>query len=92
MTKRLIPFFFMLSLCLPGAVRGSAVVTIEGKLTSITESHYLVETKNAVYYISRKAVSADQAEKIKATDTQVALSVDPEAITVVKSKRKRPKG
>jgi hypothetical protein len=80
------PILSALVLTLPLAAAGSALITVKGKLTSITEADYLVETPSTVYYINRHKLTRDQVETIKGPDTEVALAVAPEAIDLVKTR------
>ncbi|MBI3535848.1 MAG: hypothetical protein HY072_10240 [Deltaproteobacteria bacterium] len=63
----------------------AGIVTITGKLTSITATQYLVETKDSIYYINRKDTLPIEAEKIK---LQVSIAVPFDGITLIKSKHK----
>ena len=84
-------FTLTLIAVVPAAAHASALLTIQGKLTSITATDYLVETKSMIYYINREKVTPDQVAKIKSADVDVALTVDSDAIDLVKRKPKTAK-
>jgi hypothetical protein len=65
----------------------SGILQIQGKLTSIGESQYVIETPQSVYYVRRKKVPANEAKKLEKTGVQVSVSLPFEAIDVVKSKK-----
>ncbi len=67
------------------------IVTVEGKLTSITSTHYVVETKDNSYFIDREAIPETYAEKLDRTEVDVSLQIPMEAIQRVKSRLQRPK-
>ena len=67
------------------------IVTVEGKLTSITSTHYVVETKDNSYFIDRKAIPESYAEKMDRTEVDVSLQIPMEAIQRVKSRLQPPK-
>jgi hypothetical protein len=79
-------FFAFTTFSLELISQAGGVITIKGKLTSITSTQYIIETKNMVYSISKSAVTPDQAEKLERTEIEVALPVPLEAVEKVKSK------
>ncbi len=66
----------------------AALVTVNGKLSSITDRHYLIETPNAKYYIKRELVSPEDVPQMQKLDSQVTVSVAMEAIELVREKQK----
>jgi hypothetical protein len=80
----LIPVFLLItSTCF-----SSGIMTISGKLTSITDTLYLVETQQSVFYIEKSAISPSVAATLDKTNVPVSLTVPMDAITLIKSKKK----
>ena len=81
----IILFIFFISIfLLQGFGYASGILTVSGKLVSITEQEFAIETKTSVYSINRKAVSPDESKLITRTEVPVSLHVGPEAILRVK--------
>ena len=84
-SKLILPVLFSL---LSSQALASAMITVSGKLTSITNTEYVVETKNAKYLIKREAVARDESEKLsKKLETEVSIAVPMDAVKAVKSKQ-----
>jgi hypothetical protein len=66
----------------------SGTVEIQGKLVSMTDTDYIIETATQVFSIQRSAVTKDQASKMEHTEIQVALTVPFQAIDNVHAKNK----
>lgn len=64
----------------------SGLITVKGKLISITPTEYAVETPASIYYINRSAVSPITASKITRTGVTVSIPVSFEGIDLVKQK------
>jgi hypothetical protein len=62
------------------------LITIQGKVTSIAETDYVIETPKSVYYVRRSKVKPAEAAKITKVEAQVSLTVPFSAIDVVKPK------
>ena len=82
-------FIFVSLLIAPLASKSlaSGVITISGKLTSITQTQYLVETRKSTYYIRRDSLSPKVVETLNKTDIPVTLTIPLDSITLVRSKK-----
>lgn len=70
---------------------GSGVVTVSGKLVSITKTQFIVEMNDSTYYMNRKAVHPIEAEKLTKLGVMVSVAVPFEGIESVKSNQKSQK-
>lgn len=68
------------------SVFGSAIITVSGKLTSITSKDYVVEMPHSIYYINKKMVNPNVASKLTKTEIMVSVTVPMEAVDQVKTK------
>lgn len=66
----------------------SGVITVSGKLTSITDSFYLVETNKSVFFIQKGSVNPQLASTLTQTEVPVTLTVPFDAIAMVKTKNR----
>lgn len=83
--------FYLVAFMFPILTFASGMITVSGKLTSITKDSFVVETQQSVYTIKRSAVSPAVAEKLERTETQVSLAVPFDGIERVKPKVLTPK-
>jgi hypothetical protein len=65
----------------------SGVITIEGKLVSITAQDYIVKTDTGTFAIKKSFVRKDQAAKIDRPEVPVKFEVPFAALTKVKPLR-----
>ncbi|RYZ62758.1 MAG: hypothetical protein EOP09_18490 [Proteobacteria bacterium] len=75
-----------LSLIILTNARASGTLTVSGKLTSITDQVYVVETKNEIYKIIRSEVPKSDQERIDRPDAQVHLFVPFSGVQAVQYK------
>jgi hypothetical protein len=79
--------FILLLLTTTSSFAGG-VVTVQGKLVSITDTDYVIETSSQVFSIKRSAVTKDQASKMEHTEIPVSVTVPFNAIDRVQAKKK----
>ncbi len=73
--------------CTPSLnAQAGGVMAVSGKLISITDKEYAVETKSSIYYINRKAVPLEESKKITKTEVPVVLHVSFADINRIKKK------
>ncbi|MBC7385180.1 MAG: hypothetical protein H7301_03330 [Cryobacterium sp.] len=68
---------------------GSGVVSVEGKLTSITETDYIVESAHTTYSVKRSSVPKSIAKEIDRPRGQVRFTVPFEAVNTLKRRQKK---
>jgi hypothetical protein len=85
--KQMIAKALLLWLLSSGVALADGVMRLSGKLTGMTESHYLVETSRHIYYVQRKALAPADRKKVVAPGAQVAWMVPLTAIERVRPKR-----
>jgi hypothetical protein len=89
MTRSARPIIGMILLLLTSSVgHASGVITVAGKLISITRTDYVIETPAQIFRIKRSAVTPAQAAQLEHTETQVALKVPFKAIESVSARQK----
>ena len=75
----------LLATILTSSSWAGGLVTIAGRLVSITATQYVVETKSSTYHIKKSAISPSEAKKITRTEIPVSFAVPFEAILAVQS-------
>ena len=66
------------------SAQANGIITIQGKLTSITETLYIVETQAAIYQIARNQVSKPDQEKIERPEVQSVKYTKPFEVSRLK--------
>lgn len=72
-------------ICLVQAGFSNEMMTIQGKLTSITSDQYVVETPQFTYYVKKSFVPKPITDKIDKADVEISIAVPMAAIARVKS-------
>jgi hypothetical protein len=65
------------------------VVTIHGKLVSITDVDYVIETSTQVFSVKRSAITKEQASQMEHTEIEVSVTVPFKSIDSVHAKKKK---
>lgn len=65
------------------------ILTISGKLTSITDDLYIIEGQGMLYYLKRKKVPEPFANLLTKTETPVTVMIPMEAVQQIKTADKR---
>jgi hypothetical protein len=81
-------FILLGSMLLTSFAHASGTVTVQGKLISITDTDYVIETSTQVFNVRKTAVTKEQASSIERTEINVAITVPFNAVDSVHSKKK----
>lgn len=75
-----------LSFLVPLHCFGSGVVNLHGKLTSITETEFVIQTGRTLYTVKKTAIPPHEAKKLTHTEVEISsLSVPMDAIESIRT-------
>ncbi|MGZ3688058.1 MAG: hypothetical protein ACXWPM_08175 [Bdellovibrionota bacterium] len=65
----------------------SILFLLHGKVDSVTDTHYLIQDGDTVYYVQKRAMTGAQKKQLESAGTKdVSIQVSAEAIDLVKRK------
>ncbi len=83
-TKILMSVFFFLGISIPAF--GGGLITISGRLNSITPALYVIESEKSIFHLKKGALTKEQTKLLSQLNKQVSLAVPFSAVERIQEK------